>query len=179
MLISLYIECRPKAVFFLSLDRCNSVALIWDYISRKAGDMISQRVAAILEKMRAAGFRRSAAREAILLSLELAGKPVSVAVLLERASLAGKAFNKTTVYRELESLKRSGYVKELTLRNDVALYELVGEHHHHLTCVSCGDVRDIRLEGSLCGEEQRIAKKEGFRILDHSFEFFGLCGKCS
>lgn len=141
--------------------------------------MISQRVAVILEKMRAAGFRRSAAREAILLSLESAGKPVSVAALLERAILAGKAFNKTTVYRELESLKRSGHVKELTLRNDTALYELVGEHHHHLTCVSCGDVRDVRLEKGLCHEEERIAKKERFRILDHSFEFFGLCSKCS
>jgi Fe2+ or Zn2+ uptake regulation protein len=136
-------------------------------------------VHAILEQMKAAGFRTSAAREAIVSALAKERKPLSVATLLERFSKTKKVFNKTTVYRELESLKRAGHVKELTLRNDTALYELVGEHHHHLTCVSCGDVRDVHLSGSLCEEERVIAKQEDFRILDHSFEFFGLCGKCS
>lgn len=141
--------------------------------------MGSKRVEAILAEMRAAGFRRSASREAIIALLVKERKPISVQGMLQALAAEGKAFNKTTLYRELETLKRSGYVKELTLRNDAALYELAGEHHHHLTCVSCGEVRDIHLGERLCREERTIARKEGFRILDHSFEFFGLCGKCS
>jgi Fe2+ or Zn2+ uptake regulation protein len=141
--------------------------------------MASGRVKTILEEMKVAGFRRSLAREAILLALVAEKRPVSVQGMAARIKVAGRAFNKTTLYRELEALKRAGHVKELTLRNDTALYELVGEHHHHLTCVSCGDVRDVHLSGSLCEEERVIAKQEDFRILDHSFEFFGLCGKCS
>lgn len=140
---------------------------------------MKERIVEILAAMKEAGFRKSSAREALLTALSVDRRPVSVQDMMVRIKANGKSFNKTTLYRELEALTRAGHVKELTLRNDVALYELAGDHHHHLTCVSCGEVRDVHLRESLCRTEQVIAKREGFRILDHSLEFFGLCGKCS
>jgi Fur family ferric uptake transcriptional regulator len=140
--------------------------------------MILKTIETILAEMKAAGFRRSAAREAILRALVAKRKPVSVQDVAAHIKTEGKSFNKTTLYREIETLKRAGHIKELMLRNDVALYELAGPHHHHLTCVSCGDVRAVHLHESICHEERAIAKKEGFKILEHSFEFFGLCPKC-
>ena len=95
-----------------------------------------------------------------------------------RLAASARRFNKTTVYREIGFLKTAGYVTELALRNDMALYELAGPHHHHLVCVDCGTVRDIDFRESLGREERRIERREGFRILDHSLEFFGLCGNC-
>lgn len=99
--------------------------------------------------------------------------------MLDELGASGRRPNKTTVYRELEFLKKMGYVKELTLRNDVALYELSGPHHHHFVCVECGMVRDIEVKDeSFSCEERRLEREEGFRVLDHSLEFFGHCWNC-
>lgn len=133
----------------------------------------------ILDELKTKGFRRSAAREALLRIFEAAQSPLSVPDIERRLSSGPRSFNKTTVYREIELLKTAGYVSELMLRNDAALYEFAGPHHHHLVCVDCGTVRDVAVkEESWECEERRIEKKEGFRILDHSLEFFGLCGSC-
>ncbi|QQR78022.1 MAG: transcriptional repressor [Candidatus Moraniibacteriota bacterium] len=107
-----------------------------------------------------------------------ASKPVSVFEILDILSRKKRVFNKTTLYREMEVLKKEGYVKEVFFRNDTALYELVGEHHHHLVCTSCGDVRDVHLEESLECEERKLERREHFIILDHSLEFFGKCKEC-
>lgn len=133
----------------------------------------------ILGELQQRGFRRSAAREAILDFLSAVARPVSAYEIKMRLDARKKIFNKTTIYREIETLREGGYVKELMLRSNATLYELVGAHHHHLTCVSCGDMRDVELGGSLCDEEKKLAKKEGFTMLEHSFEFFGLCQKCA
>lgn len=124
------------------------------------------------------GLRRSVSREAILRVIADSKQPISANDLKCALDIQGKRFNKTTVYRELETLKQLGYVRELLLRNDAALYELSGSHHHHLVCVACGDVRHVILKDSWNKEERRMERREGFKILDHSLEFFGLCKKC-
>jgi len=133
----------------------------------------------ILKELAERGFRISGTREAVVFVLSEAAAPLSVPQILSALGETGIRPNKTTVYRELEFLKTQGFAKELTLRNDIALFELAGLHHHHLVCVDCGTVRDIEVvDESLSCEERRIERKEGFRILEHSLEFFGLCGKC-
>ncbi len=133
---------------------------------------------AILNNLREKGFRRSLAREEILSVLVSASEPVAVFDILEILSRKRRVFNKTTLYREMEVLKKEGHVKEVFFRNDTALYELVGEHHHHLVCTSCGDVRDVYLEESLDQEERKLERREHFTIFDHSLEFFGRCKRC-
>lgn len=133
----------------------------------------------VLGELSSRGFRISRTREAIVSILAEAEAPLSVPQILSALGETGRCPNKTTVYRELGFLKMHGFAKELTLRNDVALYELAGPHHHHIVCVDCGTVRDIAVsDESLSCEERRIERKEGFRILDHSLEFFGICGNC-
>ena len=132
----------------------------------------------MIEELRSKGFRRTVAREALLRVFSGSDSPLSVPEIERRLAASARRFNKTTVYREIGFLKTAGYVTELALRNDMALYELAGPHHHHLVCVDCGTVRDIDFRESLGREERRIERREGFRILDHSLEFFGLCGNC-
>ncbi|QQS15596.1 MAG: transcriptional repressor [Candidatus Moraniibacteriota bacterium] len=124
------------------------------------------------------GLRKSVARDAILDTFMNAGKPLSVPGIITSLSAKGTSVNKTTVYREIETLKKIGRVREVFFRNDTALYEFAGDHHHHLVCVSCGDVREVRLNESLEQEENRLARRERFTILDHSLEFFGMCERC-
>lgn len=122
--------------------------------------------------------RQSASREAMLECLSEVSKPISVLDMIERIVRNGKRYNKTTLYREIETLKQMGKVKEIFFRNDTALYELAGTHHHHLVCVSCGDIREVTLDESFSKEEKRLARKEKFTIVDHSLEFFGRCEGC-
>lgn len=132
----------------------------------------------ILMRLYQKGYRRSKSREVILSMLRDSKKPIPVQIIGEGAKEQGMSFNKTTIYRELEKLKREGYVRELLLQSGVALYEISGAHHHHLMCTECGDVRHIALEENLRSEEERIAKKENFVIQEHSLEFFGVCEAC-
>ncbi len=122
--------------------------------------------------------RKSPARDAVLDILGNAGKPLPVSEIMASLANKGRSVNKTTVYREIETLKKMGSVREIFFRNDTALYECVGDHHHHLVCVSCGDIREVRLNESLEREESRLARRERFTILDHSLEFFGMCERC-
>ncbi len=133
----------------------------------------------ILQEIQQRGHRKSRSRAAVLYELAQAKKPISVQDLRLLFEEQNIFFNKTTLYREIETLQKLGYIKELFLRNDTALYEMNESHHHHLMCTQCGDVRHIVLEEGLHDEEKKIAKREQFIIQEHSLEFFGLCQKCS
>lgn len=124
------------------------------------------------------GSRKSVSREAIRSVLESSREPVSVHQVMDRMARKGKVFNKTTVYRELEILKQSGIVRELFLRNDVALYELVGTHHHHAVCRSCGGVQHIDVIEPKEWLKKEFLTEKGFVATDHMLEFFGVCREC-
>ena len=88
--------------------------------------------------------------------------------------------NKTTVYRQLALLEEQGLIHTVRLSDRSVRYELLNEknHHHHLVCVKCNDVREITFKGHLDKQEKKIEKNKGFKILRHSLEFFGLCFNC-
>lgn len=123
------------------------------------------------------GFRKSVVRELILRTITLQHRPISAPEILDLLGKQGKSCNKTTIYRELEILKKSEYIKELFLRTDVALYELAG-HRHHIMCVHCGDIQHIQVTEPESQKNKKQAERLGYTILDHSLEFFGLCQKC-
>lgn len=132
-----------------------------------------------LEKLRGSGFRLTKARRTLFGVLEAAPRPLTVPELSALMKKAGAAADKTTVYRELAFLLERGLVQAIQFGDRLKRYELRGgHHHHHLVCTSCGTVLDVELKGDLDAVEKRLAKKTGFRIDDHSLEFFGLCAKC-
>lgn len=133
----------------------------------------------ILEEIQKRGYRKSRSREAVLRELIQIKKPVSVQGLMLLFKERNISFNKTTLYREIETLRKLGYIRGILLRNDTALYEINESHHHHLMCTQCGDVRHIVFKEGLHEAEKKIAKKERFIIQEHSLEFFGLCQRCS
>lgn len=132
----------------------------------------------MLQTPKRMGSRKSVSREAIRAVLASSREPISVHQLMDRMARKGKVFNKTTVYRELEILKRLGSVRELFLRNDVALYELAGTHHHHAVCVSCGNIQHIDIDEPKEWSKKSFLVNKGFIVLDHSLEFFGMCRNC-
>lgn len=122
--------------------------------------------------------RKSVARDAILSVLSQSTQPISAYRIMGLLANRERQFNKTTVYRELETLRKLGSIHRLFLQKDVALYELSTEHPHHILCTVCGDIQHIDYPEPKEWRAKTFVLKNGFRVIDHSLEFFGICQKC-
>ena len=88
--------------------------------------------------------RYTSGRRQIVKGLQGAGGPVTLPELLVITS----GLAQSSAYRNLSLMEEAGVVRRLVHGGDHAHYELaeeLTEHHHHLICESCGQVRDFTL----------------------------------
>ncbi len=128
-------------------------------------------------KIRAAGFRATRARIALLEYLSRLRTPESIQ---EISAALKKELDQVTAYRILDSFKKAGLVRELDLRQGRLLYELSDEgDHHHVVCKKCSLVEEFHG----CDYEriaQKAIKQVHFATIDsHAVELFGICSSCS
>lgn len=130
--------------------------------------------------MKAEGERLTPVRTAIIEILEKSHEPRTTLELLQSLARLGFTANKTTVYRQLKALTEINIVQEVRFADRTIRYEIMGKngHHHHLVCLHCSRIADVVFPTELEKQEQIIRKKHGFKILQHSLEFFGICKKC-
>lgn len=82
-----------------------------------------------------------------------------------------------TVYRHLRQLQQRGLIRCRHLPSGEALFAPMERDEHHLTCVDCGatlvlehcPMHNVKLHGD---------QADGFQLLFHTLEFFGLCCHC-
>lgn len=135
-------------------------------------------VSPLKKLLRKGGYKVTPGRVAILEVLESSRKPLSVAQVLRKLP---EKLNQTTIYRALEALAESGFVRKVNLRHAHTHYELVigMKHHHHIVCEHCGIVEDIENCNTQNLEQTALKKSQAFAsIRSHSLEFFGICKKC-
>ena len=127
------------------------------------------------------GYRFSAVRNLILTSLDDNKRPLSVFDLQKMLKLKKLKVNKTTVYRELNSLKKEGIILEIQLKGNKRWYELAErDHHHHIICVKCDKVEDFDGCDSKNLINKALKQAPGFaEITNHTVDFFGLCKSCA
>ncbi len=85
-----------------------------------------------------------------------------------------------TVYRTLDLLVEMGLVSKISFGEDAYRYELAStrEHqHHHLVCLRCNRVEEVRAD-LLHRLEEMVEKTYGFSVTDHRLQFFGICRHC-
>ena len=87
--------------------------------------------------------------------------------------------DRTTIYRELLFLLEKNIIRKIQLGNGKIYYEIADSHHHHLVCTSCNDIKEIVLDKHLEEQEKKIYRKEKFKVISHSLEFYGLCSNCA
>ncbi len=78
---------------------------------------------------------------------------------------------------KLEALKLEGEVQVRQLPNGEAVYSLVHEDQHHLTCVNCGQSFPID-QCPVHDLEEKLETSHHFKVYYHTLEFFGLCHLC-
>lgn len=124
--------------------------------------------------------RLTKTRRAVLELFSSTHTPLSVPHILAVLAQQKLRVNKTTVYRELETLETVGIVKSIQLQDRKQYFELASrDHHHHLVCLQCEQIEDVDVnEGELVREAHKASERKQFTILRHSLEFFGLCRQC-
>jgi Fe2+ or Zn2+ uptake regulation protein len=141
--------------------------------------MTTLSAASVLEKLQTQGFRLTTARRGLVEILFADDSLRTVAELMTLLKKKRIAADKTTVYREIGFLMERGIVRDVEFGDGQKRYERADDHHHHVVCAKCDLVEDIPADAELERLEKRVSERTGFTILKHSFEFFGLCRKCS
>ena len=122
--------------------------------------------------------RNTIGQQVVLAYLERAKKPETLEEIHEAAVKKVPRIAFSTVYRIVKTLEKKGLVERIDWRDRGSRYELVGAHHHHLVCESCGKMSDIE-DGDISLNLRKIETKTGFLLRSHSVELSGLCQKCA
>ena len=128
--------------------------------------------------MKTHGQRQTKQREAILSTLQEAGRPLSWEEILTGARERCPRVGERTVFRNLREMLDEMLLVRVYLPGQSALYELpTGEHRPHFICRSCKQVYQLP------GEAPEIMKDytppHGFQIEGEDLVFFGLCPGCT
>ena len=129
--------------------------------------------------LREHGFRATPKKIAILDALTTAKRPLAVSEL--HNEIGHSYLDQATLYRNLEAFVSSDIARRVDLQRGRAhYYELAGEHHHHLVCVQCGEVKDI----DVCNFEEisklALRQAKGFSaVQSHILELTGICKPCA
>lgn len=120
----------------------------------------------------------SSDRQQVLLEqLRLADRELSGQDLHALLRQGPQPMGLATVYRHLRQLQQRGLIRCRHLPSGEALFAPVERDEHHLTCVDCGTT--LVLEHCPMHEVQLHGDHaEGFQMLFHTLEFFGLCRSC-
>ncbi|MFZ0626909.1 MAG: Fur family transcriptional regulator [Acidimicrobiia bacterium] len=135
------------------------------------------------ERLGQRGIRYTEGRRRVIHALELADGPRSAAEIF--GDLDGD-MPLSSIYRSLAVLEEVGIVAPHQSSREVTRFEMaewLAGHHHHLVCVECGAVEDIKLPAAL--EEQlegvvgRVSELSRFEASGHSLEVDGRCARCA
>ena len=82
-----------------------------------------------------------------------------------------------TVYKILETFEQKGIISKVTSLHNTLRYDPLIEHHHHIICVNCKKIIDLRSREL---DELPIPDevKKGNRVLDYSVHFNVICSDC-
>ncbi|AXX87916.1 MULTISPECIES: Fur family transcriptional regulator [Malaciobacter] len=83
-----------------------------------------------------------------------------------------------TVYRALGFLEEVNLITSIAFGTEGKKYESNAKSHHdHLICTSCGKIVEF-LDDEIEKRQDRIAKKNKFKITSHSMQLYGTCKDC-
>lgn len=121
--------------------------------------------------------RRTRNQDRIIDVLKALDRAISAQDLYVELRNQGIGMGLATVYRSLEALKLEGVVQSRPIANGEAVYSLIHEDRHHLTCLQCGNSIPID-ECPVHDLELQLNQAYQFKIYYHMLEFFGLCDRC-
>lgn len=87
------------------------------------------------------------------------------------------SISRTTVYRNLQRLSKSGEIKKIEVPDSADRFDHNCHNHYHARCEKCGKVFDVDMK-YMDDIEKHIGKKCGFEFTGHDIMFKGICAEC-
>lgn len=120
------------------------------------------------------GMRMTEQRRVIAQVIEQAIDHPDVEELYRRASAVDARISLSTVYRTLNLFEEAGLVTKHDFKDGRARFELIpDEHHDHLIDIRSGKVIEFRNE-EIEAIQEVIAKRLGYRLVDHRLELYAV-----
>jgi len=132
-------------------------------------------------RLAAAGYRRGAARNAVLELLDRERCALSAFDIEDALRESGRAVGRASIYRILDQLEQLRLVQRVDTGQGIVRYEASrGEHghHHHLVCDRCGRLvpfADEELEQTI----DELSRRVDFQVSDHEIVLHGSCATCA
>lgn len=139
--------------------------------------MVPKDIAHFREILAGKGYHLTQARELVFLTLLNSSKPLSLRELYTQIS---SKVDRASVYRNIELFEKLGIVHRIYIgwKYKLELSDQFIAHHHHLICLSCGKVIDIKDERHIDEFTRDIARQFDFQPRSHQFEIDGYCKEC-
>ncbi len=131
------------------------------------------------QELRKAGLKVTLPRVKILQIMESSEtKHLSAEDVYKALIEADEDVGLATVYRVLTQFESAGLVMRHHFEGGSSVFELTTiDHHDHIVCQTCGSVEEFYDE-VIEEQQDKIAKKYGFKITDHSMYLYGICKEC-
>ena len=118
--------------------------------------------------------RMTEQRRVIARVLSSATDHPDVEELHRRAHAVDPHISIATVYRTVRLFEEAGIIDRLDFRDGRSRYEEhTGEHHDHLIDMKTGRVVEF-VDAEIEALQEAIARKLGYRLVDHRLELYGM-----
>jgi Fur family ferric uptake transcriptional regulator len=124
--------------------------------------------------------RMTGEREELLAAIFHAPRHFEAEDLIRTLKQREGRVSRATVYRTLSLLEECGILRKSLFGHNRHFFEsVVGRRHHdHLVCIRCGKIQEFE-ESRIENLQEEICNQNGFKIVDHVHEIFGVCSPCA
>ena len=127
----------------------------------------------IEKKCQTKGVRLTDQRRVIAEVMSNATDHPDVDELHKRVNKIDKKISIATVYRTVKLFEESGIVEKHDFKGGKARYEQSpDEHHDHLIDINSGDIIEF-VDKDIEILQNKVAKKLGYKLVDHKLELYG------
>ena len=120
------------------------------------------------------GLRMTEQRRVIARVLSNANDHPDVEELHRRAAAIDRRISISTVYRTVRLLEEANIIERHDFKDGRARYEEApDDHHDHLIDMKTGEVIEF-LDEEIEALQEKIAKKLGYKLVDHRLELYGI-----
>ena len=130
-------------------------------------------------RLRAAGYKLTNARMAVLNVLEDHGGHMTSTDVLDAVEQGAPSVGRASVFRALDLLTQLAIIRPTYIgTSQTPTYVLLPDgHHHHIICTGCSSVFDFD-DCGLSELTRRLSQQFDMHITGHLLEFYGVCAQC-
>lgn len=90
------------------------------------------------------------------------------------------SIDRVSLYRNIKLFEKLGIINRINIgwKYKLELSDKFIAHHHHLSCLNCGKIIDIKDEQDIEAFIKKISEQYHFKSIKHQFEIFGYCKDC-